>query len=951
MTKRPAGPAWGDLLGPSVAKDLGAAVQSLLWAFDAAESREQLNPEGLLQAAGAALQSSDGHRALVGSVALLIALADVDAQALGVAPLAGDQVYAGLTSALASSAPLTVAAAARALCALAAGTAAYRGPGEDRHDKQVRSRKVVPQLRAALDAHPKSVQVQEALTEGCCELLAREHVALGGHIGALWAMLWPLVVHPRDSVAKAAELCLCRLTWSSKVLQARESRGGPDLQHAVPSTEEAIATACAEFGEVFRVVEAAAKSGAGGTAASRLAQLQCLRLLSLVRSLMRYGLSAVQTYGKRDKGFCLDDSIFVLPVARLVGMIDAVVTAVFRDSATAARVLGAGRGGAARALAAVLEEALVLAAALAEAAGVALLPHAARARRWLEILMEVPPSTHWRHCKVTCSLVLALGRVAPAVLLTKPLVGHMLSFGLAVAQPAEQAARSAAAAPQPSEPSAGASARRKRKAKEAFSGGADSATSGASHAHPAFPEACRLLARLATLAAPLLSPPQVASLCERVARILWSGLCTPTPDQAASAGGDAASTQAAMMADFCQEVCRDVPSMLALLDVVEALHQRPRLGVVPLAPSLRDAFAALLDAAAAAHRRHAAVASAAAPGSAVVAARATEVRNAVVAAAGAWGAPAGPGLGSSDAAPTVVSFTWPEVPAAAPPAAAQAAEVRGAGPEASVADADTAEEEEEDGPAAAVAPAVGPTAPEAPTEAPAAPVEATLSAPQPPPEQPPAVVAATAEVPPPAEALPAAAPALPEGSVTAGSEPAIAATAAEPAPTPPSASAGEASAAGAAATSADLPVAAAAEATPAPTPPPASAGEATAAGAEATSADLPVAAAAEAMRAPPTASAGDSAAAGTAASASAAPPAAAVAEAAPAPPAASAGSASVAGAAAAASAAAPAEESPGLPTTPAVVSGDAPLELFPELGSDASPIPSLCMDSPSTDEL
>lgn len=437
MPKKPAGgPVWGELLGGPAAKDVGAVVQSILWTFDAVEAPEQLNAEGLVQAIGAALQSPEPQRVLVGSVALLIALAEDDGSLLpGMVQRAGDTIYSGLGTALTSGSPLTAAAATRGLCALIAVTPS-QGLKDERHDKQARSRKITPQLRAALEAHPKSVQVQEALAAGCCTLLAAERAALGGHVGALWAMLWPLMVHPRDSVAKAAELCLCRLTWLAQPPGAGAgggsaatgaASGAPEQQQQQqrpPSVEEALARACNEFDEVFQALVPSVRLGGATTVASQMAQLQSVRLLSLACSLLRYGRSAAQAHGRRDKVSCLDDVIVVVPVAKLVNTIEGVITAVFSDSAIAARVLGDARGSA-RGLAVVLAHSLELAAVLAEVAGVALLPQASRLRRWLEVLVEVPPSTHWRHCRVACRLVHVMAQVLRCTAWLRSVVGGL----------------------------------------------------------------------------------------------------------------------------------------------------------------------------------------------------------------------------------------------------------------------------------------------------------------------------------------------------------------------------------------------------------------------------------------------------------------------------------------------------------------------------------------------
>jgi len=118
-----------------------------------------------------------------------------------------------------------------------------------------------------------------------------------------------------------------------------------------------------------------------------------------------------------------------------------------------------------------------------------------------------------------------------------------------------------------------------------------------------------MLARLLHLAAPLLAAGQVASICEQLVRMLWLGvMAPPTAGANGSISGSSVSTLLSKNVDNafdseaaagCRRLCRHAPTALALIDAVEALHQKPRAGVVPLAQNLVDAFATLLEALAA----------------------------------------------------------------------------------------------------------------------------------------------------------------------------------------------------------------------------------------------------------------------------------------------------------------------------------------------------------------
>lgn len=378
---------------------------------------------------------------------------------------------------------------------------------------------------------------------------------------------------------------------------------------------------------------------------------------------MRYGQSAVKAFGRRDRG-CSDDVVISVPVARIVSTIDLVLTRVLRDSVVASSVLGEARGSA-RGLAVILTRSLDLAATLAEIAGAALLPYSAQVRRWLEILTEVAPATHWRHCASTSNFIIVLVQASPAMLIQKPLIERLVNFAVAMMQPTQRALSQGPAGASSSsssqvQDSGSTHSRRKRKPAQAFgdAGGAAAAdqpicSSSSKRSQEVFPWGCRMLASLLELSAPMLGPPQVAATCERIVRTLWLGLLTPTPDQVGDGLGQATDVMAH------QQLCRDAPSILALIAVVEALHQTPRPGVMPLAPSLRDAFAALLNTVTAAYQRRVVqnTRAEAAPPAISPSLQAMHVRDTLLTAA-SWPAHIGHGLALDGSIPGISIF-WP----------------------------------------------------------------------------------------------------------------------------------------------------------------------------------------------------------------------------------------------------------------------------------------------------
>eukprot|EP00439_Symbiodinium_sp_Y106_P027390 s7537_g3.t1 len=251
------------------------------------------------------------------------------------APLVSDLVVRSLSSCVSSRWPLVAGLAVRCLCALAVASIAHQGTKEDRAEKQAWTRRVIPQLRVVLEAHPKSFQVQQLVAEGCCLLLRHGHGNLGG-LSALWPLLWPLVVHPRQQVATAASLALCRLTWFL--------RAGGDSQGEAQA----------------------------------------------------------------------DEALVVLPQAKILGVVELLLTSLTRETSVASQVLSASSP-----TGQLVTKALDLLTALLDTlpsstaedvCGTAALVFSAQLRRFLELLSDWSPKNHVGHSKVVLSFLLSLER-------------------------------------------------------------------------------------------------------------------------------------------------------------------------------------------------------------------------------------------------------------------------------------------------------------------------------------------------------------------------------------------------------------------------------------------------------------------------------------------------------------------------------------------------------------
>lgn len=114
-------PRWAELLGSAADKDLGSAVQGILWVIETQPSPDLLDFDGLSKAAATSLQSGQLQRMLAGSLAVLAVL-DLELPPHRISALSSDALFAGLSSALASPTALLVATAARALASLVAAS-------------------------------------------------------------------------------------------------------------------------------------------------------------------------------------------------------------------------------------------------------------------------------------------------------------------------------------------------------------------------------------------------------------------------------------------------------------------------------------------------------------------------------------------------------------------------------------------------------------------------------------------------------------------------------------------------------------------------------------------------------------------------------------------------------------------------------------------------------------
>jgi len=375
--------------------------------------------------------------------------------------------------------------------------------------------------------------------------------------------------------------------------------------------ESALLQTCTDFIELFRALEPGIGTNNRATSSS-MAQTQCLRLLDLAQSFVLWGRSTIQAPSgiRRERGGGGDDSVAVLPLGKLVQVIDLVLTTVFHDTIGISNAV-AKASSSSSPLAALLDKTVELLGSVADVVGCAILPYATKVRRWLTIIVDAPLSVHKLHNWPVCTLVPALSRSAPALLIHRQLVKQLVDHTLEVLSAVVDCTINAVPAPPAAVP--GGSARRKRKASEVLDSSADIAgrTSGTQDMVAAadtvvYPAACQVLHRVLALAAPIVGHNNIARICEQVVRVLWLGLMAPASASTGVAGVHSSvgsPKMSAVVISCCQRLCRRPSSMYAILDLIEILYQQPRPGAPMLAPTLVDAFTALLNAAAAAHRQ------------------------------------------------------------------------------------------------------------------------------------------------------------------------------------------------------------------------------------------------------------------------------------------------------------------------------------------------------------
>ena len=559
---------WKDLLA---SKDLGNALplvlQSLELELAARRSGSETSLVSLAQAVGNILsqaQVSNPSRSLLAASALLAALDLHFPKDVEVA-LVNDAVVKSVVISSTSTWPLVSALCIRALCSLVLASQKHQLSKEDRVEKQGWIRKVVPHIKSALEAHPKSFHVQQAVAEGCCALLLDGAHGFGGQVASLWPLLWPLVVHPKQEIAQPTSLALCRMTWLARVSDAE-----------LPTAEKAVEMTCAELSQLFNQSVVPNLMGTPTVGAI----LQCIRLVNFLKILLLYSRSKpADLPARRDrKAADVDDTLAVLPLPKIMSIIELVLGSLLRETQIASRTTA--NDAAPNELLTLLQEILELACATVDVAGVSLLVFAAQIRRWLELLADQSPKTDGKHGVTVFKLIQRLEINSPAILLRQPLLSKLCQYCLDAMHhdAGMESGRTEVQLP----------ISRKRKAEALREDASDHHVSSR-----LFSSACQALTRLIDSGASMLQP-MIASICEQLVQTVWHGL----PRTGSVSGKEI---------DKClvyRRICRDPEAVLGVLNVIRVLHQ-PRLGSVPLAPSLTHAFAALVSALQQAFERHA----------------------------------------------------------------------------------------------------------------------------------------------------------------------------------------------------------------------------------------------------------------------------------------------------------------------------------------------------------
>lgn len=486
------------------------------------------------------------------------------------ATLMSEAVVKSVVVSSSSSWPLVAALSVRCLCCLVVASQRHQQSKEERQEKQAWSRKVVPQIKAALDAHPKSFHVQEAVAEGCCVLFL-EPPNLGGHIASLWPILWPLVVHPRLQIAQASSLALCRMTWLSR-------RGETDI----PSAEKAMELVSIEVSNLFNqsVLPSLGKPNPGVI-------LQCVRLLDFLQDLLLFSRSRPADLpgrrGERNTGE-LEETLVLLPLPKIMTLVELLLGSLLRESQVAAEICG--NQTPTSELLKLLKSTLELLCVAVEVAGSSLLMFSGQIRKWLELLTDRNPKTDGsRHCVTFFKLIRRLEGSAPALLFRQPLLTRLCQY-LLDAMHHEALMHNCGEVQQ-------LPVTKKRKADALREDNVPNDAEG----QILFSSACEALTRLIDSGSSLMSQAIIGSICEQVVQTIWHGLLYGTSRSVSGKEIDKCLAY--------RRVCRDPASVLGLLDVIRVLLQPRQMEGVPLAPSLLHAFAALINALQDAIERHA----------------------------------------------------------------------------------------------------------------------------------------------------------------------------------------------------------------------------------------------------------------------------------------------------------------------------------------------------------
>ena len=556
---------WTDLLS---SKDLGVALPAVLDSLELEFSAHfSGTAEGglasLAQAIAASLsQSNAGNpsRAFLAASALLAAL-DLHFPIEVESALVSEAVVKSVVASSASTWPLVAALSVRCLCCLVVATQRHQHSKEERQEKQAWTRKVIPQIKATLEAHPKSFHVQEAVAKGCCALFLDGQQNFGGQIATLWPVLWPLAVHPRAQIAQASSLALCRMTWLS--------RGG-DVE--LPSAEKAMDMACSEVSQLFNqsvLPNLGGKLNPG-------AILQCVRLVEFLQSLLLYSrtrpadLPAARRTERRTGD--MEDTLVVLPLPKIMNLIELLLGSLLKESEFAAEICG--NQAAPSELLKLLNGVLDLLCVAVEVAGTALLMFTAQIRQWLELLTDRSPKTDGRHCVAVFKFIRRLERNSPAILLRQPLLSRLCQYALD-AMHHDTLLQNGEAQRLPISKKRKADVLREDVLPQGLEG------------QIFFSSACEALARLIDSGSSLVSQSVIGGICEQVVQTIWHGLLHGTSRSVSGKEIDKCLAY--------RRVCRDPASVLGLLNVIHVLLQPRQMDAVPLAPSLLHAFAALIS--------------------------------------------------------------------------------------------------------------------------------------------------------------------------------------------------------------------------------------------------------------------------------------------------------------------------------------------------------------------